>query len=88
MENVYNLAGGGKMPMPKEISRDELLRRLKLAEIYEMDDILHAVRNRYKELHPDTDFVLVSIPQNNPKERTALWEWLVAYVRKNEICEE
>lgn len=47
----------------------ELLERIERADSYEISDILHAVRNRFKELFPKDDFVLVSMPKDDPQER-------------------
>lgn len=62
----------------------DLLGRIAQLEIGEMDDIILAVRERFGELHPDAELIMVSIPKASPKERTAFFEWLIRYVRDHE----
>lgn len=66
------------------LNENELLDKIAQLEIGEMDDVIHTVRERFKELHPDTEMVVVSIPKDNPKERVALYEWLIRCVQAYE----
>ena len=66
------------------LNENELLDKIAQLEIGEMDDVIHAVRERFKELHPDVELILAVVPKDDPKERVAFYEWLIRYVQAYE----
>ena len=64
---------------------NDLPERIAKLEAGEMDDLIHAARKRYRELHPDSELIVASIPKHNMEERVAFYEWLLRYVRDHEL---
>ena len=63
---------------------NDLPERIAKLEAGEMDDLIHAARKRYSQLHPDSELIVASIPKHNMEERAAFYEWLLRYVRDHE----
>ena len=63
---------------------NDLLGRVAQLEMGEVDDVIHSIRERYKELHPDVEWILAVVPKDDPKERVAFYEWLICYVQAYE----
>ncbi len=59
---------------------NDLLGRIAQLEISELDDVIHTIRERYKQLHPDVELILAAVPKDDPKERAAFYKWLIRYV--------
>ena len=64
---------------------NDLPERIAKLEAGEMDDLIHAARKRYSQLHPDSELIVASIPKYNTEERTAFYDWLLRYVRDHEL---
>ena len=63
---------------------NDMPERIAKLEAGEIDDLIHAARKRYSQLHPDSELIVASIPKHNMEERAAFYEWLLRYVRDHE----
>ena len=55
---------------------DELCQRIRLAGPEEINDILQAAFERYRNLFPNDEILYLSLPKNNPQERQRLLQML------------
>ena len=67
------MRGNHKMPM------DEVIRAIERADREDIQDILHAVMERYRELYPDWKMQFISVDLNAMDERSVkIRNWLHA----------
>lgn len=62
---------------------EEMLERIKQADLQELDDILCAAEARFKVLVPDWETVYLFLPKNDWQARQKHLEMAVEFLRKH-----
>ena len=64
---------------PTKFSLKEFRRRIQNTDDFELVAIISAIRQRYRMLHPESEILFLSVPTNDPVERTAIRQWLLEH---------
>lgn len=47
----------------------------------DIDALYHAITIRYKQLYPDSEFIFLSLPKNDPIERKRILEYTISWLK-------
>ena len=53
----------------KNVTLPQVLEFIRQADDCQVNEIIHTLSARYKEVHPDWEVTFLSLPKNNPTER-------------------
>lgn len=70
--------------MIKAVLRKFVLKRIALADAYEMEEIIKSVMRRYGDIFSGWELVCVSLPKNDKKARAEQIQRMLAFCRRHD----
>ena len=67
-----------------EPTLDSILAKIDMADDFQTDTMLQKLIQHYRQIHPETELITLSIPRNDPEERKNIYRWLLNYLETYE----